>query len=216
MEDRVYHIRYLPEDAPEPFAEETVFDPALIPESWMKLEEAKLDQFPWERDYRPSACARMGWNAKGLHILMYADEPSVRCEIRETGGDVYTDSCLECFIAPKAGDPRYINCEVNPLGTLHMGVGASRYDRVVERTVPEGMAIRHSQHNGGWWAVAYCVPAAFLKARFDIVPSEMRVTRGNFYKCGNAHTLHHGMYKPYDLEAPDFHRPELFARFELE
>jgi len=44
MEDRVYHIRYLPEDAPEPFAEETVFDPALIPESWMKLEEAKLPE----------------------------------------------------------------------------------------------------------------------------------------------------------------------------
>ena len=213
MDDIVYRVRYLAEDAPVPVSEDREFDPGGIARAWLALDEARLAFFPWEKEYTPRSCARVGWNDSGIHVLMYADEPAVRCEIHETGGDVYTDSCLEFFLAPVASDPRYFNCEVNPKGVMHLGIGTGRYDRVVERRVPEGTNMRHSLHQGRWWAVSYTVPGAFLAEKFAVTPRQLSEARGNFYKCGNLHIRHHGMFCPYPLDAPDFHRPEFFARF---
>ena len=208
-----YRIRYLSEDAPEPFAVEREFLPEAMEPTWLGLEEAKLAYFPWEKEYTPESYARVGWNDKGIHVLMYTNEPTIRCEVHDIGGDVYTDSCLEFFIAPVADDARYINCEVNPQGVFHLGIGTGRYDRTVERRVPENMNMRHSIHRGAWWAISYTIPANFLAERFGCGPRQMKEARGNFYKCGNLHILHHGMFYPYPIDKPDFHRPEYFARF---
>ena len=192
------------------------FNPEAIPEPWRSLNEARLDQFPWGGDYRPACAARVGWNESGIHVLMYAKEREIRAEVRETGGMVCEDSCLEFFLAPDAEKNTYLNCEVNPLCVMHIGIGEGRHNREVLKAVPAGFGATHSEHRGGWWAVSYTIPSAFLLERFGTAPGAGKIMRGNFYQCGDrtAH-VHYGMFKPYDIPAPDYHRPELFACFLL-
>ena len=209
-----YNIRYLKGAAALPLS--GAFDPTEIPEPWKSLDEAVLDQMPWGGDYKPDTRARAGWNEQGIHVLMYSNEPQIRAEVLVHGGPVCTDSCVEFFLMPNPDSGLYLNCEVNPQGIVHRGVGDGRYGRLVMSVLPEGMNVTHSDHSGGWWAVSYTLPADFIRSKLDGDIQINQAMRGNFYKCGDktAHP-HYVMFKPYDTEKPDYHRPELFAPMTL-
>ena len=205
-----YVIKYL--DPVQEMKLSGEFDPAALPAAWLALDEAVMDKMPWGGDYKPRCAARVGWNENGLHVLMYACEEEIRAEVTEIGGGVCQDSCLEFFLAPDAASTAYVNCEVNPLCVMHIGVGAGRHGRTVLREIPQGFNPTHSDHNGGWWAIAYTIPAAFLKERFGVTLKKGQAMRGNFYKCGDlTKQPHYLMFKPYDTPRPDYHRPEQFA-----
>ena len=205
-----YELLYLKGENALPLSGE--FDPETLPEPWRSLNEAKLDQCPWGGDYRPACAARAGWNENGIYVLMYAKEEEIRAEVKEIGGAVCTDSCLEFFLAPDADKPLYVNCEVNPLCVMHIGLGEGRHGRTVLKAIPEGFNPTHSEHRGGWWAVSYTIPADFLKEHFGVTPAAGQAMRGNFYKCGDlTGHIHYCMFKPYDTPKPDYHRPEQFA-----
>ena len=209
-----YVINQLPEDISRMLLDGE-FSPERIAEPWLCLNEAKLTSNPWlhlDSDYMPECAARVGWNTKGLHVLMYAKEPVIRAQETTVGGDIYLDSCLEFFLSPHADQLKYVNCEMNPLAVMHIGIGESRYDRTVFYQIPEGFQPVSSKHNGKWWAVSYTIPTGFLQEYFDFVPHSGAHVRGNFYKCGDRERhVHHVMLHPYDIEKPDYHRPELFA-----
>ena len=209
-----YEIRYLENAGAMPLEGE--FSPEALTPPYAALMEAKLDKCPWGGDYRPDCRARVGWNEKGLHVLMYAQEREIRAEVTEIGGGVCADSCLEFFLSPDASAAKYVNCEVNPLCVMHIGLGEGRHNRTVLRSIPEGFNATHSLHQGGWWAVSYTIPASFLKEHFGVTLKKGMKMRGNFYKCGDdtAH-VHYLMFKPYDTPKPDYHRPEQFAEFVL-
>lgn len=217
MSEFVYTIGRLPEEAGR-MPLQGVFDPEVLPMPYAALQEARLCHFPWdENGYRPDCRARVGWNEKGLHVLMYANEPSVRMEEIVTGGAVCRDSCLEFFLAPGADPENYFNCEVSPRPTVHLGAGKGRHGRTHFHELPEGMEVTASVHAGGWWAVSYTVSAAFLKEYFGAELCSGARLHGNFYKCGDDYEYpHYGMFKPYDVPRPDYHRPERFADFILE
>ena len=191
------------------------FFPDRLPKPWADLPEAKINQFPWIRNYTPECAARVGWNELGLHVLMYACEEAIRCEETRVGGAVCCDSCLEFFLSPDVQRMKYINMEVNPLGVMHLGLGDSRHNRRVFTAIPDGFDITHSKHSGTWWAVSYTVPAAFILEHFGVTVAENMPMRGNFCCCGDKAQEHYGLFKGYDLPAPDYHRPELFADFLL-
>ena len=194
------------------------FKPEELSGAYANLVEVKLDSFPWDvNGYKPDCRARMGWNAQGLHILMYANEPTIRAEETEVGGFVCCDSCLEFFLMPKEGNPLYFNCEVSPVPVYHLGVGEGRHGRMVYKFMPEGMELVSSKHEGAWWAVSYTIPAAFLQNHFGLTLASGQKMRGNFYKCADKHEKpHYGMYVPYDVPRPDYHRPERFTDFVTE
>ena len=131
-----YELKYLEGVNALPLSGE--FDPAALPEPWKGLNEARLNACPWGGEYRPACGARVGWNESGIHVLMYAKEPEIRAEVTEIGGAVCTDSCLEFFLAPDAEKPLYVNCEVNPLCVMHIGLGEGRHGRTVLKAIPEG------------------------------------------------------------------------------
>ena len=205
-----YAILRLPKDVGA-MPLEGEFSPELIPEPWKSLSEARIDSYPWGGDYRPSCAARVGWNEKGIHVLMYAEEPEIRAEITRTGGAVCTDSCLEFFLSPDASSPRYVNCEVNPMAVMHIGLGRGRERRTVFSAVPEGFSPAHSEHRGRWWVVSYTIPAGFISEHFGVTLRPELPMRGNFYKCGDSARRHYALFKPYDTPHPDYHRPEQFA-----
>ena len=147
-----YVIR--PLDAPLPDLSGRVFDPETCP-PLRALDRAEIARYPWDTSgYRPEARAWVGWNEDGLHALLCAREAVIQARERRTGGAVCVDSCLEFFLMPfPEADANYLNIEVNPLGTVHLGLGAGRAPRRVWAELPEGLVLSVSAHSGCWWAV---------------------------------------------------------------
>jgi hypothetical protein len=213
----VYIVKKMPEAAVA--ALEGAFDPVHLPAGFERLDRADISHYPWDANgYRPEACAWMGWNARGLYVLMASFEPIIRSEVHVTGGPVCRDSCLECFLMPAPGLTRaYINIEATPAATIHIGIGEGRHGREVYKELPDGFTACASRHAGGWWAVSCTIPAGLLRERFGAKLEPGAKMRGNFYKCGDLTAFpHFGMWHAYDLPAPDFHRPDMFGDLILE
>ncbi|MBR6891110.1 MAG: hypothetical protein IKN05_08980 [Clostridia bacterium] len=185
------------------------FDPSA--EAFCAGEYAAIDRYAWGGDYRPEARAWLRAGGAALHVLLCAREETVSARVRDFGGPVWTDSCLEFFFQPFEGDPRYMNIEVNAAGAALIGIGAGREGRRVLAECPGGMDIRASRHAGAWWAVAYSLPYALIGALFARAFRPGGVARGNFYKCDESIHPHFGSWNPIDAPAPDFHRPECFG-----
>lgn len=177
---------------------------------------APIDNYRWdETGYTPEARAYVTWSEKGLHVLLCAREETIRVKYTEFNGEVYEDSCLEFFLQPFADDPRYVNIETNAGGVALIGFGADRYDRVRLETMPEGMELTASRHNGGWWAVSYILPYALIGRLYGREPKPGDVMRANFYKCDESIHPHFGTWSPICLPKSDFHRSEWFGELEL-
>jgi hypothetical protein len=211
-----YIIRYMGEDA-EKFAFSGEFEPSqVVGSAFERTQEARLNEFPWdENGYRPDSRARLGWNEKGLYVLMYADEQEIRTVETRIGGDVYLDSCMELFLMPEPESGLYFNFEASASAVVHLGIGFGRHGRTTFTYMPAGIRIAASEHKGGWWAVSYSISAEFIKANFGVELKEGLKMRGNFYKCADGSDKpHYGMFKGYfDVPSPDYHRPERFASF---
>ena len=197
-----------------PFAGE--FSPEQLPQTWQNLEEWEIACYPWSAPdgYRPKACARVGVHEGDLHVLMYALEPAIQARETRVGGAVCVDSCLEFFVQPLESDERYLNFEANPLGTMHLGIGAGRAGRAVFSPLQEGVCPVASEHRGAWWAVYYKIPGSFLEAQFGR-PLGERV-RANCYTCDESIHPHFGTLFPVNAPKPDFHRPECFQTIAVE
>ena len=169
-----------------------------------------IDQFPWDGGlgYRPEAFARLSRDEEGIHAQLRARQASPRCEVTQCGGAVCQDDCLEFFLAPRAASDLYLNLESNATGVYHLGLGAGRHGRAVFTSPAEGLSVTPVRE-GEYWGVDVTISPAFFARWFGGQPDQ--VMRGNFYKCGDAtERPHWGMWAPYDLPKPDFHRPELF------
>ena len=168
--------------------------------------------------YQPEARAYAAFENGDLKVLLCAKEETIRAEETRCGGAVCVDSCLEFFFMPfPEKDQRYLNIESNAAGTVHIGLGAGRPDRKVWTELPEGFSITASKHEGAWWAVSYTIPASLLKEVFGAELKSGQKLRGNFYKCADHYEYpHYSMFKPYDLPQADYHRPEMFAEFDVE
>ena len=195
------------------------FSPEQISGAYAALNDAPVAQYVWpDEGYRPEVHARVGWNEKGLHILMYANEPLIRAQCTEIGGMVCVDSCMEFFFMPfPHKEKRYFNAEMNPLGTLHFGLGEGREGRTVLReTLPEGFEIQTSAHDGAWWAISYTVPMSHIESVFGEKLVSGGQMLGNFYCCDETIHPHFGTWAPVVAPKPDFHRPECFQPVILE
>ena len=190
------------------------FDPST--EAFCTGDFAAIDNYAWGGDYRPEARAWMRADDAALRVLLCADEPTVSARVREFGGPVWTDSCLEFFFRPFEDDARYINIEVNAAGAALIGLGAGRAGRRALASCPKGMDIRASRHAGGWWAVAYSLPYALIGQLFDRPFRPEGQAGGDFYCCDETIHPHFGSWSPIDAPAPDFHRPECFGKLIFE
>ena len=177
---------------------------------------AAIDHYAWGGDYCPEARAYLAWDDVGLRVLLCAREQTVSARVKAFGGPVWRDSCLEYFFQPFEDDPRYVNIEVNAAGAALIGIGPDRANRAALTACPKGMDIGASRHDGGWWAVGYTIPFAWVEQVFGRAMSRNAVFRGNFYCCDESIHPHFGSWCPIDAPQPDFHRPECFGRLEME
>ena len=182
---------------------------------WEDVETLEISERMWTPPVDIAACAKIGWTEDALMVRLEAHEALIRAE--ETGplGHPWEDSCLEFFLSPVAGDPRYINIEFNPNTCCRLGLGdgRERIQLLPERnwlepevfTAPEG------------WGITYRVPFALLKMlfpAFEAAPGT--VIRANCYKCGDKTAQPHFLsWNRVASETPNFHRPQDFGRMIL-
>ncbi|MEI6875119.1 MAG: carbohydrate-binding family 9-like protein [Spirochaetota bacterium] len=195
----------------------------LSVDPWRNVQEAKIDCFPWDNSgYRPASFAKMFCTADALHVLLRAAETPVRATYENLNDFVHRDSCLEFFLQPSPeNDDRYINFEMNPLGTPHLGLGMERKGRTLlgedDRLLLDIRAASPNELSGrgdrSSWEISFTIPFRFLERHYgptDFSPGKRM--RGNFYKCGDdTPQPHFGCWNPVEAKAPDFHRPEFFG-----
>ena len=204
MESRTYRIPTLPAGS------------VAADVSWSTVPVAPVDHFRWYEDYAPNTTAQLVFvEDYGFILRMTCAETSPKAVYTAYNDPVYTDSCME-FFCDWLGDGRYINMEMNPLGTLLSCVGPDRHARTPIADLADGRVFPvKGEICDGYWQVTAEIPTALLCKILgvDSIPFGHGYTfRGNFYKCGDeTPVMHYGMWSPVGTEKPDFHRPEYFG-----
>lgn len=196
------------------FADAACVRPADVP-------AAVIDNFHWERPgyARPHSTAQLwGVAGCGLFARLRSDETPLRCEVTERDGPVWTDSCLELFLQPVVGDPRYLNFEINPAGVYLSQIGAGRNERsflaALTALTPAVTPVRE----GVLWGCDLFLPDALIAAVYGVpYRTEAATLRGNFYKCADLSSApHFAAHFPVGSEALGFHNPACFGLIELQ
>ena len=184
--------------------------------SWDTVPTACIDNFFWYEGHTPETTAQLVYVEDfGFVLRMICAETDPKATYHHYNEPVYTDSCME-FFCDWLGDGRYVNMEMNPLGTLLSCIGSDRHARTPIRDLSGGEIFSvKGEICDGYWQVTAEIPTSLLCRILgvDSIPFGKGYTfRGNFYKCGDeTAVVHYGMWNPVGTEKPDFHRPEYFG-----
>lgn len=179
---------------------------------------AEIELYPWKceaGDYRPKTFAKLAIvEGKGLFLKMTCFEANPRAEIKEFYSTVCFDSCLECFFT-MGESGKYINAEMNSIGTSHIGLGKSRFDRIPVSDILGYFPIVYPKKEADKWSASVLFAFDELEKIFGINSADLKkgyTFKGNFYKCGDKTEIeHYGMWNLVEWPTPDFHRPEFFG-----
>ena len=208
-------IEALPQEASEV--------PEILDEMSVSFEAISTINWPDTFPYCPEVKFRMAWCPEGMVLHYKVNEQSVRACYGEDDGQVWTDSCAECFIR-NAEDKLYYNIECNCIGAMLIGTRTSREDRCrlalkeiaqVKRWASLGNAPFGVKDEPTAWELALVIPSEVF-ARHPLNLKEGAHLCANFYKCGdNLPVPHYVSWNPIKAEKPDFHRPECFGELVL-
>ena len=176
--------------------------------------------YPWDKNgYKPEVIFDLDMCEDGFVMHISVPESNPRREHTEHLHFVHEDSCVEWFVnfMPEKCD-KYFNFEVNANGIMNVSFRKDRYeaqDLTLEDIASLGIKANIYAQN---WEVTYTVPFHIIKKYIPEYQFEEGMTIStNFYKCGNKTEFpHYGIWHPYPLEKPDFHRPEYFGAVVLE
>ena len=205
--------KYIVKRFPRGTAEESI--------DWNMIPVARIDTYKWLDGYTPEAAAQLVYVEGECFILrMTCAEREPKAVYRNYNEPVYTDSCME-FFCDWLGDGRYVNMEMNSLGTLLSCIGPDRHARTPVADLSDGEIFPvKGEVCEGHWQVTAKIPTALLCKILgvDAIPFDKGYTfRGNFYKCGDETAIpHYGMWNPVCTEKADFHRPEYFGTLVIE
>ena len=89
-----------------------------------------LNFAPWPAfPYKPDASVTVLHNGQCIFLKYYITEEAVRAAAGNINGNVWEDSCVEFFIA--FDEKGYYNIEMNCIGTILVGFGKDKNDRVL-------------------------------------------------------------------------------------
>lgn len=129
---------------------------------------------------------------------------------------VYKDSCLEFFFSSKYCG-KYVNCEMNSVGTSLIAVGDNRESRTpIDSFIKIPKIFSKKEFNG--WSVTVFWSIDDLNAVLD----DFSLGSGdcfyaNFFKCGDETEYeHYCSWAPINAPTPNFHLPEFFGKMIIE
>ncbi|NLJ41542.1 MAG: hypothetical protein GX352_08040 [Clostridiales bacterium] len=197
-------------------------------EIWKEIDPVLIDEYPWdENGYKPRVEVRFLYTESALHLHFTSFEKEILARYKNMNEPVYTDSCVEFFFnADPKKDNRYFNFEINAIGTLLLGFGSNRDDRImVEDVFQDLFNIKSSvdrdkadQYSDDQWILEFSIPYSFIEKYYGKQNFEAgKKMKGNFQKCGdNTKFPHYGCWNRIDIPEADFHRPEYFGELILE
>jgi hypothetical protein len=185
----------------------------------------QLSSYHWEADipYRPLTYANVGIVGDSLVAVLkcYEDDPKADCLNRDD--PIYTDSCLEFFVAPVSEKDEYINIECNSKGVFLSEFGAGKYGRrLVSDLTPLSPSVDSfsgKDDNGAYWGIFVEITKQFVYSvyKINIDCIDFSKVKLNFYKCGDGCQIPHYLaFSPVTTLPPGFHNPDCFATFKKE
>jgi len=191
----------------------------------LEIAPLKLEMVNWEEyPYQPEVSVQIAYNGEELFLQYKVKEQSVKAEITQSNGPVWTDSCVEFFLSP-GGNDEYYNLEMNCIGTVLLGFrkkgelashASDEQIATIRRISSLGNAPFPERKEPTVWKITIAIP---WKAFFnhDLKAVEGTKMRGNFYKCGdNLSVPHFVSWTRIKTEKPSFHAPEFFGGLEFE
>lgn len=174
-----------------------------------------LNFAPWEAfPYKPDAAVSALHNGQCIFLKFHITEEALRAAAGNINGNVWEDSCVEFFIA--FDDAGYYNIEMNCIGTMLVGFGKDKDDRVLlpaEKIKRIRYAISIENYTGGLihWQLAAAIPVELFSLH-NITSLSGKKCRGNFYKCGdNLPRPHFLAWNNIESEQPNFHLSPFFG-----
>ena len=190
----------------------------------LEIESLQLETVNWiEYPYKPNVFVQIAHNENELFLRYQVKEQSVKAEIVESNGRVWTDSCVEFFLSPEGND-EYYNLEINCIGTALLGF-RKKGEPTIRATNEQIAAIRRFSTLGDLpfperkettnWQITMAIPwEAFFK--HALKPIQGKKMRGNFYKCGDELSIPHFVsWTKIKTKKPSFHNPEFFGGLEF-
>ncbi|MEG0795996.1 MAG: carbohydrate-binding family 9-like protein [Odoribacter sp.] len=172
------------------------------------------DSFP----YAPKAAFQMAHNGQELFIRFSVQEDRTMALITQDNGDVWTDSCVEFFIA--LDESGYYNFEFSCIGKALLGFRKERPTAVhasadimhtIKRLANLGSTNFKEKQILTPWELTVAIPITAL-FRHQIKSWKGLTAHINIYKCGDhLSTPHYLSWKPIDTPTPDFHIPRCFT-----
>ena len=185
----------------------------------------ELSSYHWEAQepYRPGTYANIGIVDGEIVAILKCYEADPRAVLDERDAPIYTDSCLELFVAPIEGRAEYVNVECNSKGAFLCEFGDGKYDRALVSSLtafsPDVCSFSGVDSNGCYWGVKIELTKAFVSDLYKINFGEITFNkiRLNFYKCGDGCDIPHYLaFSPVTTLPPGFHNPICFATFKRE
>ncbi len=179
-----------------------------------------INSFHWEKDgySRPNSTVRFcAVRGTGFYACLETDEEPILARYFDRDTPVYTDSCLEVFLAPVNGRDEYINFEINPNGAYLSQFGKERNGRVFIKELTDKVPQVHAEKLEKGWRAELIIPEELIS---DLYSCDFSVStgkiRGNFYKCADdSPTPHYAAFFPVDSVALGFHNPERFGTIKI-
>lgn len=177
------------------------------------------DTFP----YKPEVNVRIAHNGTELLLQYEVAEKYTMARVTEDNGEVWTDSCCECFIS--FDNTGYYNLETTCIGKALFAFRQSRHDahhaeqeimQLIRRHASEGTEPFEEKEGDNRWTLTVAVPvAAFFGHKIEQLDG--MEARLNVYKCGdNLSEPHFVSLYPIDYPKPNFHLPEFFQSVKFE
>lgn len=202
-----------------------------ILKEFLSVEELKnssfyeLSSYHWEalEPYRPKVFANIGLVNGELTAVLKCYEAEPRTECTKRDDPVYTDSCLELFVAPVRHRAEYVNVECNSKGVFLCEFGDGKYNRCLvsdlTKLSPVVSSFTSYDENGAYWGVCIELTKTFVADLYKIILDDVLfdLIRLNFYKCGDGcEVQHYVAFSPVTTLPPGFHNPDCFVAFKKE
>ncbi|WP_308502014.1 carbohydrate-binding family 9-like protein [uncultured Alistipes sp.] len=202
-------------------------DRAAVDEAFARIESHPIACCNWPAGYpyAPEVRFRMFHTGDRLIIRFDVAENYTAARVTADNGEVWTDSCVEFFLA--VGDETgYYNFETTCIGRMLLGfrhthadaVHASQEmidDVIRQTTYPFGEPFEEIEGNNRWSVTLAIPPRALFRHRIEDWSGVK--ARVNLYKCGDRLSHPHFLsWRPIISEKPDFHRPEFFEPVDFE
>ena len=179
--------------------------------------------WPEEYPYIPEASFKIFHDGTNIYLQFEVTEKDIHSKITEDFGEVWTDPCVEMFIAPDSDT--YYNFECTCIGKMLVACHATGKETermpldtlaTIKRIPTLGIDNFDLREGENSWSIIEIIPATTL-FNHKIESWDGKRMRANFYKCGdNLPTPHFLSWNKIDYPRPNFHLPEYFGEIQFE